>query len=950
MLAANSAATERFTHFYKSDFDARDFRQIAVPSNWAMQGFEEPSYDRAAGAEGFYLRRFHAPSSLVDKRVLLHFEGVWDSAEVWLNGEALGRHDSGFTGFAFDVTSFLKLNAENTLAVRVRQQTKDSSFDENDDWALGGIYRDVWLEFMPRELYIDRIEAVTDLDDQFRDADLRLRLLITRRDENDKRLMEVRAILTAGDGRETQRASFTSAIADLINHVRELNTRDVLLEMHVRGPSLWTAETPNLYHLRVELLVDGHITHERSESIGFREISTTGGVLRVNGQPVKLRGVCRHDEHPEVGRATRREHWLEDIKLMKAANINAVRTSHYPPNEGFLRLCDEMGLYVIDEVPMGHGGDLLHDPSLASGALLRAYETVARDRNHPSVIIWSIGNEDPVTNLHLAVIRFIKGMDPTRPVLMPINSDDRALPSEIDILAPHYRSAAEYEEIAARSQRPIITTEYTHALGDGGFGGLEDRWRALTGHPSGAGGMIWLWADQGLRRRVRNRTVLDPIRDLERYGLRTNELVRHSDAGPDEIYDAHGVFGSDGIVNPNRTPQRDYWETKAVYAPVAVSVSELAFKAAQQRISVPVRNDYDFLNLSSVKIHWTLFADDRELAAGDARLNTPPHTTTALELPTNRITKLETDTSYYVQLRFDRTDGSEIMRNSVRLVTDEIANAPNARGRQNLSSPQIAKRGSKIQVNAGAMRYEFDAQTAQLTSVAWGNRVFIKGAHPSIWRPLSLSEVFIYRRVPPQRPMPPDLDRYETNVKAWNVSESGTGVRIEAEADHRVDEKNWFTARYVYLIDADGSLKVEYSIRPQVELTWVPEAGMEFEVSAELNTLRWLGLGPLDAYPNEKAAAIFGVWSERAGSGGAQGVKAEVTWAELSNAKGAGFRVTGSPFIRLDGDGTKPARLHLLSAVVGRSAKFNPPERPEYRLDVNPGRTFTGRFTIVGLK
>jgi beta-galactosidase len=198
--------------------------------------------------------------------------------------------------------------------------------------------------------------------------------------------------------------------------------------------------------------------------------------------------------------------------------------------------------------------------------------------------------------------------------------------------------------------------------------------------------------------------------------------------------------------------------------------------------------------------------------------------------------------------------------------------------------------------------------------------------------------------------MPPDLDQYQTTLRLWNVSESSAGVRIEAEADHRVDEKNWFAARYVYLIDPDGSLKVEYSIRPQVELGWVPEVGMEFDVPAELNTLHWLGLGPLDAYPNEKAAAIFGVWSERAGSGRAQGVKAEVAWAELTDAKGLGLRVTGSPFIRLAGGGTNPARLRLLSAVVGRSAKFNPPERPEYRLDVSPGRTFTGAFKIIGLK
>jgi beta-galactosidase len=541
-------------------------------------------------------------------------------------------------------------------------------------------------------------------------------------------------------------------------------------------------------------------------------------------------------------------------------------------------------------------------------------------------------------------------MDPTRPVLMPINSDDSALPPELDILAPHYRSAAEYDEMAVRPSRPIITTEYTHALGEGGFGGLEDRWRALARHPSGAGGMIWLWADQGLRRRVRNRMVLDPIRDLERYRLRGNELVRHSDAGPDEIYDAHGIFGSDGIVNPDRTPQRDYWETKAVYAPVIVSATELPFKAAQPRITVPVRNDYDFTDLSSINIHWKLFADERELAGGDARLGARPHTTAALELPTTAITKAEPGIAYYVHLRFNRADGSEITQRSVRLMTETVADVLEARGRQNLSPAQVSKRGSKTLVSAGLARYEFDSHTAQLASATWANRLLINGAHPTVWRPLGLSEVFLYRHVPPQKPMPPDLDQYKTNVKRWKVSEGKAGVRIEAEADHRVDEKNWFTARYVYLIDSDGSLRVEYTITPQVELGWVPQVGMEFEVAAEFNTLRWLGLGPLDAYPNEKAAAIFGVWSQRAGNSESHGVKAEVTWAELLDAKGAGLRVTSSPFIRLDGDGTKPGRLQLLSAVAGRAAKFNPPERPEYRLEVFPGRAFTGGFKIAALK
>jgi beta-galactosidase len=354
--------------------------------------------------------------------------------------------------------------------------------------------------------------------------------------------------------------------------------------------------------------------------------------------------------------------------------------------------------------------------------------------------------------------------------------------------------------------------------------------------------------------------MLDPTRDLERYRLRGSELVRHSDAGPDEIYDAHGIFGSDGIVNPDRTPQRDYWETKAVYAPVVVPVSELPFKPAPSRITVPVRNDYDFIDLSSISIHWKLFADERELAGGDARLSAPPHTTAALELPTSAITKAEPGIAYYVHLRFNRADGSEITQRSVRLMTETVADVIEARGRQNLSPAQVSKRGSKTLVSAGLARYEFDSHTAQLASATWANRLLINGAHATVWRPLSLSEVFLYRHVPPQQPMPPDLDKYITNVKRWDISESRDGVRIDAEADHRVDERNWFTARYVYLINADGSLRVDYSITPHVELGWVPEVGMEFELPAELNTLRWLGLGPLDAYPNEKAAVSFGVW------------------------------------------------------------------------------------------
>ena len=476
-FAADAPAAGGLARFYENGFQGGGFQPTPVPSNWSLLGFEEPIYARPRQAgEGFYVRRFQAPENLTGKRVLLHFGGVWASAEVWLNGTPLGRHDSGFTEFAYDVTRALKPGAENRLAVRVRQITKDVAFDTNDDWSLGGIYRDVWLETMPAAAYIDRVETSTTFDAQFRDADLNVRVLVSGTQQAP---YELRAILTGPDGKETQRTT-------LAVPAHRGTARDTLLAFHAYAPLRWTAETPNLYRLTVELTQGGSVTHARTSAVGFRQVSTAGGVFRINGQAVKLRGVCRHDENPDVGRATRREHWLEDLRLMKAANINMVRTSHYPPAEGFIDLADEMGMYVMDEVPMGFGGEFGDDPSFMESGLRRAQETIQRDRNHPSVIVWSIGNEDPFTAMHLAAIRLVKGSDPTRPVLMPWRADD-FLPPEIDILAPHYRTPSNLDQLAARSNRVIFTTEYTHAYGEDGFGGLEESWRALTQSPERRG-------------------------------------------------------------------------------------------------------------------------------------------------------------------------------------------------------------------------------------------------------------------------------------------------------------------------------------------------------------------------------------------------------------------------------------------------------------------------------
>ena len=921
-FAADAAAADRLAGFYQDGFQGGGFRPIRVPSNWALEGFEEPIYARTRrGGEGFYVLRFQAPAALTGKRVLLHFGGVWDSAEVWLNAAPLGRHDSGFTGFAYDVTPNLKVGAENRLAVRVRQYTKDSAFDTNDDWALGGIYRDVWLEAMPAATYIDRVETSTTFDAQFRDADLNLRVLVSgsrgfggggrggAQAGGGRGAIpapdsgyDLRAILTGPDGQEVQRTV-------LAIPAHRGTARDTLLTMHVNAPQHWTAETPSLYQLTVELVQSGAVTHSRTSAVGFRQISTAGGVLRINGQAVKLRGVCRHDENPDVGRATRREDWLQDLRLMKAANINMVRTSHYPPAEGFIELCDAMGMYVLDEVPMGFGGGSGDDPSFMASGLLRAQETIARDRNHSSVIVWDIGNENPFTALHLAMIRLVKGSDPTRPVLMPQRIDE-FLPPEIDILAPHYRPPSALDQLAAHSSRVIITTEYTHAYAEDGFGGLAESWRALTQHPSGAGGSIWMWQDQGLTR------------------------TRTGANGQPEKYIQIVTDGWDGIVRADRTPQRDYWEARAVYAPVTLPADAVHFWPGQAQVRVPIRNDYDFTELSTVGVRWSLMADDRELAKGEAKVNAAPHATGYLGLPVDAIKSVQPGVAYYAHLAFLRADGSEIVERAVELLADGPAPEP----ARSVPSQVRVRNGKTVAVTAGSASYEFDPATARLMSASAGTAKVVSGSRFTIWRPLGANDVLTLRTPPDAVP---DLNKYSVAVKSWKVTQEDSGVRIDAEAEHTVNEKNSFSVAYTYRVGRDGILRVEYTVRPHVEFPWLPEIGMEFETAAGLDNLRWLGLGPLDAYPNERTAPILGVYAGRTDSETAKGTKA-TRWAELTSGEGSGLRVEGAPYIRLEG-----RNLRVLPSVVGRSEKGRRPEAPEYRLDTGSSAVFQGAFSLI---
>lgn len=804
--------------FYRADADVSKFVSTPVPSCWAVLGYEEPIYRHFApdqDSEGLYRTTFFVPKSFNGKRVLLHFGGVWNSAEVWLNGERLGRHDSGFTSFSFNASKYIKAGEENVLAVRVRQMYPGHGTDTYDDWSLGGIYRDVTLESMPAKRRIDRVQVNTKMT-----GDVDVRIMVA--DEYKSTLpgnylspgVPYKLRMKLMDSRGETVAERLIDVPAHTSHTRE--TRELL---SVNNPNLWTAETPYLYNLRVELLENGEPAHVREQKVGIREISTKGGVLKVNGQPVKLRGVNRHDEHPDVGRATREKHWLEDIELMKKANINYVRACHYQHAKRFIELCDSMGMYVGAEVSLGGANTLMYDEAFIAPALLRTYETVTRDLNNPSIIYWSVGNEDSFKDMLLQCVRTVKGLDPSRPVLLPWNAYDDILPKEIDILAPHYWTSHEYDSLAKVANRPIITTEYVHAYGNQRFGGLEECFKNLTKHPAGAGGAVWMWADQGLK--TPNKKDRKKYRSLAK----------------DDDYLRLNPEGWDGITDSYRRPTRDLQEVKAVYCPIQPSVESVAIDGGKVR--VPIYNGYDFTNLNTVTISWQLFIDGKMKDSGTAMLDAAPHATAILNVPMSKLGKVRDGETAYLRLSFADPKGYEMGCRTVDIETSA-------------GKYVAARKGNPV----------IDPATG-----------LPKGFRPSVWHKFNDGDEIIRNR------KGIDMERYATELKSTETVTAADGSEVtRTQAVYHVDDSTYFEGSYLCTRFPDGTLTIDYEITPHTKASYVPIVGLAYEMHSPKSLKHWFGKGPDDAYPNKQAATVLGLWSTEGVSGTRQ-----MRWVDVDN-------------------------------------------------------------------
>ncbi|MFB7245800.1 glycoside hydrolase family 2 TIM barrel-domain containing protein [Streptomyces populi] len=850
------AADTEDDSFAAEGYEPGGWAEVQVPGHWVMQGHGSPIYTNhlypfpvdpprvpAENPTGDHLRRFDLPPDWpADGGTVLRFDGVESCARVWLNGTDLGTFQGSRLPHEFAVGHLLRPDG-NVLAVRVHQWSAGSYLEDQDQWWLPGIFRDVTLLHRPPGSALDFfVHASYD----------HRRGLGTLRVDSD---VDGRVLVPGLD-------------------------IDVTTGTPVTLPVLpWTAETPRLYD--GELVTEGERVPLR---IGFRTVELHDGLIKVNGTAVLLKGVNRHEWHPEKGRALDPETMLADVLLMKRHNINAVRTSHYPPHPAFLDLCDTYGLWVVDECDLETHGfteqawrdNPADDPRWTPALLDRAARTVERDKNHPSVVLWSLGNEAGTGRGLTAMAEWIRARDTSRLVHYEGDHDCR----DTDVYSRMYTDHAEVERIGRhqdggglkRRRLPFILCEYGHAMGNGP-GGLADYQRLFTSYDRLQGGFVWEWIDHG-------------IAD-ERHGF-----AYGGDFG-EELHD--GNFVCDGLLFPDRTPSPGLVEYKKVIEPVRVDGGDSFSPPGGRREAaagwdgtVRVTNGYDFTDLSHLAFEWSYQVDGR--SAGSGPLVVPalaPGETADVKLPAPPVDPRGAGARWTV--RAVLADDTVWAPRGHVVAWTQLSVAEPAPPSVTASAPPVP--GERV-ITLGPGT--FDARTGALLAVGG---VEVTGPRLDVWRAPTDNDNGAHwqsdaRHGPLWRAL--GLHRMRHRPDAVEAGDDSLTVRTRvAPAARDVG------LRTVYRWTSDGTrLRLTVSVTPEGRWTLpLPRLGVRLGLAASADRVTWLGGGPGEGYPDTGSACAYGLWESTVDALQTPYVRPQENGARpgVHRAEIGGLRIEGDP-------------------------------------------------------
>ncbi len=899
--------------FFQLNVNTSTWDDLPVPSNWQVIGAKEGRpYDRPiftnikhpfpanpprivadTNAVGLYRTFFSLPSNWQGRDVFLHFAGVQSAFYVWVNGLQVGYHEDGMTPAEFNITKNLRAG-DNQIAVQVINWSDGSYLEDQDFWRLSGIFRDVYLYTVPT-IHIRDYYVVTDLDENYQNATFKVSTFVKNFSSQVQDKYQVKFKLYDPDGRIVQ--------TEWIKNIPMMDPKDesyLNLTATIPTPARWTAETPNLYKLTMQVVDgEGRIVEVLSNRVGFREVNIKGGQLLVNGKPVLLKGVNRHEFDPNTGRTISRESMIKDIVLMKQHNINAVRSSHYPNDPLWYDLCDEYGLYVIDEANIeshdlwqNKGVILANNADWKDAFVARGKVMVERDKNHPSIIIWSLGNESGMGRNFQDMAQIIRLIDPTRPIHYegranyPKSFEDPEQPvTNFDINGTMYPSVAVMEAMVKKDpNRPYIICEYAHSMGNS-VGNLKDYWDVIEKNPHMQGGFIWDWVDQGLFLKDKN-------------GRSYISHINHID----------GANAGDGLVNPDRVPQPEINEVKHVYQYVKFTPNDTI---APSNTIVTLQNKYDFLSLSPFKLVWELLENGKSIQKGQINdLNASAGNSQKLSVPFV-IPSTGNGAEYFLNLSLQLKANTAWASAGYEVAAEQLFVKAPISPKTTVTWPSTSTvkvglvRGGGIQLTNPHFKMIFDRKVVGISSWIYKNReLIVSPLQPNFWR------------------VPTDNDEgggKESFAERWRTAgldslrRLGGDIRVEqiSPSIARVHtQSTWvgkgginFVVRTVYTVFGSGDVDINNSISINgTNVPPLPKVGMQLQIPASFRNLTWYGRGPFESYWDRKSAAKIGEYSGTVAEqyfpyimAQENGNKADVRWAALTDSLGFGMMVMGAP-------------------------------------------------------
>ena len=854
---------------------ASDWQSIPVPSNWQLHGFDKPIYCNVKypfavnppfvpsdNPTGCYRTEFSVTADQLAQRNHIIFEGVNSAFHLWCNGQWVGYSQDSRLPSEFDLSKLL-VAGTNRIAVMVIRWSDGSYLEDQDMWWLSGIFRDVNLLTKPQHQIRD-VFITPDLDACYRDATL-----------------HIKTAIDAPNNYQVAVQVFDGEQALCEPHIQSTNNKrvdekggwsDVVFQtIDIQSPKKWTAETPTLYRCVVSLLDEqGNTVDVEAYNIGFRKVEMLNGQLCLNGKPLLIRGVNRHEHHPENGHTVSTTDMIEDIKLMKQNNFNAVRTAHYPNHPRFYELCDELGLYVVDEANIEtHGmfpmGRLASDPQWAGAFMSRYTQMVERDKNHASIIIWSLGNECGHGANHDAMYGWSKSFDPSRPVQY---EGGGANTTATDIICPMYArvdthvaddavpkySIKKWLSLPGET-RPLILCEYAHAMGNS-LGSFDDYWQAFREYPRLQGGFIWDWVDQGLSKTDKNG------KHYWAYG---------GDFG-DELNDRQ--FCINGLLFPDRTPHPSLFEAKYSQQHLQFTLRE----QTQNQYTVDVFSDYVFRATDNEKLVWQLIENGQCVEQGEQVINIAPQSTQTLTINTKLVFKA--GAQYHLNLDVALINDSSFANAEHVLNTEQFklinsqslsadAFSPALTNASTHGALNISETNTQLSIEGDTFKLVFNSQSGLIEQWLHNQTQVIKSPlvdnfyRAPLDNDIGVSEV---DNLDPNaweaRWLRAGIGQWQRTCRSFEVVQSTLDIRITCVFSYEFNGAVQAKTTWLYTLNNTGEISLNVDVQLNDTLPPMPRIGLSTTLNKPSDTqVNWLGLGPFENYPDRKAAARLGYYS-----------------------------------------------------------------------------------------